>query len=208
MRAIGNISKVSGYAVFAIAGIWGFIICITIISRAVGFWGLVAAFFLAPVTFTVAPFYAGLAWGNWSPLILNYGGAVVAIVLVWIGDKLNGYNIKNRTLSIIGIGTIILGIISSATDISGDSIAPNILLIISVILTIGFTIMATAHLWNEAKVTSILLVSAFVTLIILSVIQAISSPSYGNLLIIIVNITKVIVFVATIWAIIKLFKTK
>ena len=76
-----------GMAVYIIAGIIGFILCLSIITKAAGFWGLVAAFFLAPVTFLAAPFYAGFAWHNWWPLALNYGAVVIAGICFYLGEE-------------------------------------------------------------------------------------------------------------------------
>ena len=90
MSALGNVIKVVGYIVFAVTGLWGFFICLAIISTAAGFWGIVAALILGPVTFIAAPLYAGFEWGNWFPFVLNYGGGIVSAILVGIGSKLSG----------------------------------------------------------------------------------------------------------------------
>ena len=90
MVGLGNFFKVVGWIVFAVAGLWGFFLCLAIISKAAGFWGIVAALFLGPVTFVAAPFYAGFAWGDWFPLVLTYGGGIVATVLIGIGSAMRG----------------------------------------------------------------------------------------------------------------------
>jgi len=89
MNTIGSLFQVAGYIVFAIAGIWGFFLCIGLISDAAGFWGIVAALFLGPVTFVAAPVYAGFSLGDWFPLILNYGGGISAAVLIGIGSAIS-----------------------------------------------------------------------------------------------------------------------
>lgn len=115
---------------------------------------------------------------------------------------------KNKTLAIFGIGTYILSVLSSATDLEGNSIAPIALIAISGIATIVFIVMATVRLWKEAKNLSIMLVSSALILFILIVIQEFTLSSYGNSIIILLNIVKVINLVAFVWAIIKLFKLK
>lgn len=90
MTALGNLIKVAGYIVFAVTGIWGFFLCLAIISKAAGFWGIVASLILGPVTFVAAPLYAGFAWDNWFPLVLNYGGGIAAMILIGIGSALGG----------------------------------------------------------------------------------------------------------------------
>ena len=91
MRAgIGGILKVAGFVAWAVFGIWGFLLCLAIVNQAAGFWGVVAGFFLLPVTFVAAPWYAGVAWGNWFPLLICYGGGILATALVAVGSAVAG----------------------------------------------------------------------------------------------------------------------
>jgi len=115
---------------------------------------------------------------------------------------------KNKTLAIFGIGTYILSVITSATDLEGNFRFPIAFIAITGIADTVFIIMATIRLWKEAKSASILLVSATIILFILSAVQGITSPSYGSPLIILLNITKVINTIAFVWVIIKLIKMK
>jgi len=108
---------------------------------------------------------------------------------------------KNKTLAIFGIGTYILSVIASATNLEGNSVMPVALIAISGIATTIFIIMATIRLWKKAKSASILLASSAVILFILSIVQGVASSSYGSPLIILLNITKVINFIAFIWAV-------
>jgi len=89
MNALGGLFKVVGWIVFAVSGLWGFFLCLGIISQVAGFWGIVACLILGPITFVAAPLYVGFAWGNWFPLVLNYGGGLVATVLIGIGSTLS-----------------------------------------------------------------------------------------------------------------------
>ncbi len=88
MATVGVGVKWLGYAVFAVTGIWSFILELQIIYVAGGFGGFVLAFLLGPITFALAPFYAGVAWGNWFPLILGYGGGIVAFGLIAAGSAM------------------------------------------------------------------------------------------------------------------------
>ncbi len=90
MSVLGNLIKVAGYIVFVFCGLWGFFLCLGIISKIYGSWGIVAALALTPVTFVGTPLYAGVKFGNWFPLFLNYGGSITAIVLTSIGSKIRG----------------------------------------------------------------------------------------------------------------------
>ena len=88
MRAVGNSLRGTGWAAFAVVTLWGLFLCIGIIAKAAGSWGIVAALLLAPITFLAAPLYSGLVLDDWFPLILNYGGGLVSMVLVGIGDTM------------------------------------------------------------------------------------------------------------------------
>lgn len=89
MNAIGIFFKIIGYTIWFGAGIWGFFLCLAIISKVAGYGGIVVALVLGPVTFTAAPFYAGFVWDDWFPLILNYGGSIAGITLIGIGDAIS-----------------------------------------------------------------------------------------------------------------------
>ena len=115
---------------------------------------------------------------------------------------------KNKTLAIFGIGTYILSIITSASDLAGNFKFPTALILISGILGLIFIVMATIRIWKESKSVSILLLSSYIILCIFLAIQEVITPSYGSPLIILLNITKVIHIIAFVWAIIKLFKMK
>jgi uncharacterized membrane protein YhaH (DUF805 family) len=115
---------------------------------------------------------------------------------------------KGKTLAIFGIGTYVLSVLSSAEDLEGNSIVPVALIVISGIATIVFIIMATARLWKEARRLSIILISSAFILFILTAIQEFTLSQYGSPIIILLNIVKIIYFIAFVWAIIKLFKLK
>ena len=112
---------------------------------------------------------------------------------------------KNKALAIFGIVTYILSIITSATDLKGDSVLPIALIAISGIATIVFIIMATIRLWEKAKFASILLAASAIIMFILLVVQGMASSSYGSPLIIMLNITRVINLIAFIWAVVLLW---
>lgn len=88
MKAIGGGFIALGYALFVLLGLAGFWVCLLIIFEAAGAVGLVAAFFLGPVTFTIAPLYAGFAWHNWGPAVLIYGGAFPGAAMIAFGGWL------------------------------------------------------------------------------------------------------------------------
>lgn len=87
---IGVLVKGAGYVALAISGIWGFLLNLAIIGQAAGFWGFVAAFTIFPVTYIATPWYAGVALGNWFPLLVCYGGVIVAAILMAVGSAIAG----------------------------------------------------------------------------------------------------------------------
>ncbi len=87
-NSLGSILKVLGYIIFAIFGLWSFIIDLTIVYQAAGFWGFIIAFTVFPITFVAAPWYALFIQGNWFPLVIGYGGGIVAAILFYIGSAI------------------------------------------------------------------------------------------------------------------------
>ena len=74
-----------GWAVWIVSGIWGFLLSLAVVNQAAGFWGVVIGFLFFPITFAAAPWYAVVAWGNWFPLIISYGGFGVGNLLMVLG---------------------------------------------------------------------------------------------------------------------------
>lgn len=89
IKFVGKFIKFVGWSALVVFGLWGYILCLVITTEAAGFWGIAAFIFLTPVTFVVAPLYAGFACHNWFPLILNYGGGSIAIALIGAGSLLD-----------------------------------------------------------------------------------------------------------------------
>ena len=88
-QRVGRIASSLGVVCYFVFGIVGFIVSLSIVSQVTGFWGFVIALALAPVTFAAAPWYALVHWGNWIPLLINYGGIISAWVFGQIGERLD-----------------------------------------------------------------------------------------------------------------------
>jgi len=112
---------------------------------------------------------------------------------------------KNKIIAIIGVGSYISSVITSATDLEGNFVYPIALIAISQIVKIIFTILATVRLWKIARYVSIILASSAIILFVLSVIQEVTLPEYGSAIIILLNVTKIIHFLAFFYAIILLW---
>ena len=65
-------------------------LCLGIVISEAGFWGAVFAFLLFPVMVAVAPWYAALAYGDWTAIAVVYGGAVVGALFLSIGNAIAG----------------------------------------------------------------------------------------------------------------------
>jgi hypothetical protein len=100
---------------------------------------------------------------------------------------------KSKTLAVFGIGTYILSVLSSATDLEGNSVTPIVLIAISGIATIVFYIMATIRLWKIQKIAPTLLIFSAVILVILPMAQGVAP--------FLLNIIKIINFIVFIWVI-------
>jgi hypothetical protein len=82
--------KALGIIAAFVLGLWAFVLELTIVNTVVGFWGVVVAFVIAPVTSAAAPWYAGVAWGNWFPLVIGYGGPMAGVLLYGLGSLIAG----------------------------------------------------------------------------------------------------------------------
>ncbi len=113
---------------------------------------------------------------------------------------------KNKALAIFGIGTYILSVLSSAENLEGVSIVPTSLIAISGIATLTFIILATIRLWKEAKGLAITYIVSVFILFGFTAIQVLTSAPNGSPIIILMNLAKVVNFIAFIVVIIKLFR--
>lgn len=87
---MGVIFKGLAIIIYTVAGLWGLAISLGIISDHFGFIGGIIAFFIAPVTLSIAPWYEGIANSNWFPLILIYGGGIAGYILYTVGSAIDG----------------------------------------------------------------------------------------------------------------------
>lgn len=111
----------------------------------------------------------------------------------------------NKALAIFGIVAYILSGFTSAEDLQGNLFTPPWLILLSRIIFISFLVLAIKRIW-KFKFESRLLLFSSITLFIFQLIQEITSPPYGSLIIILTNITKIVNFLAYFWAIFLLWK--
>jgi hypothetical protein len=76
-----------GLALAAIVASWALFLDLAILYETHGFWSGLVGLVLAPITFVVVPWYAGIALGEWLPLAVGYGSVGVGIVFARLGSK-------------------------------------------------------------------------------------------------------------------------
>ena len=108
---------------------------------------------------------------------------------------------KNKTLAILGVGSYVLSVLSSAEDLQGNPKSPIVLIVVSAIVTLIFYCLATVRLWKIQRGVAIFLPASAIAHFILSVAQVATSTPNGSLLVILMNIGKVINLCAFIWAV-------
>jgi hypothetical protein len=87
---MGIVFKIPAIIVSLVSGVWGFFICMAIVTDALGFIGGAIAFMFFPIALAFAPWYAAIANANWFPLLLVYGGGLGAAALYGIGVAIDG----------------------------------------------------------------------------------------------------------------------
>lgn len=87
---MGVIFKVPAVIVYIVAGLWGFVISLDIVTDLFGFIGGAIAFFFFPVALAFAPWYEALANSNWFPVLLVYGGGIGGALLYGLGAMIDG----------------------------------------------------------------------------------------------------------------------
>jgi hypothetical protein len=87
---MGLIFKIPGMIIYIIAGLWGLILCLGIISDNLGYIAGAIALLLLPATLTLAPWYEALANANWYPLVVVYGGGLTGSILFALGTAIDG----------------------------------------------------------------------------------------------------------------------
>ncbi len=90
LKGLGIIFKGLGIVLWVIFGLISFIISLMIVNEVAGFLGVVIAFVFTPVMLAVVPWYALIAWGNFLPLLIIYGGGIFAGIVFYIGTVLSG----------------------------------------------------------------------------------------------------------------------
>lgn len=89
-KVLGMPFKILGAISAIVFGLWGMILTVGIVSDVAGFLGVCIGFILFPVMFVAAPWYALVAWGDWLPLLVCYGGGILFAMLYVLGQTIAG----------------------------------------------------------------------------------------------------------------------
>jgi len=87
---IGNSIKIFSWVLGIIIGLWAFYIDLQLVYYSFGRWGLLIALFVSPLTFALIPFYALIVHKIWFPLVLEYGGGLLVVGLLFLGSRISG----------------------------------------------------------------------------------------------------------------------
>jgi hypothetical protein len=77
--------------IWVVGGLIGFILSLGIVKANLGIVATIIAFFIAPITFTLAPWYEVYAHSNWQVIIINYGSMILGMMFAIVS-----YVIENR----------------------------------------------------------------------------------------------------------------
>jgi len=81
---MGIILKAPAFLIWVVSGVWGLFICFGIVQKAFGTIAAIISLVIAPALLGLAPWYSGLFLKDWFPLLLTYGGGIVAYALFFL----------------------------------------------------------------------------------------------------------------------------
>jgi hypothetical protein len=87
MRSVVGVSILAGGALCALVScIWGLSFALPVARELGGSWATIATVAFFPVTLILTPWYFVIVKGAWTPTVVIYGGAVMALVLIGGGS--------------------------------------------------------------------------------------------------------------------------
>ena len=108
---------------------------------------------------------------------------------------------KNKTLSLIGVGAFLLQVFASASNSSGENIAPTYVLVISVMASLFFLVFASLRLWGiEKKTILFFIITQLLTFAAPFLLTAENSST--NL---VLNVIKILAFLAYFYVVFLLY---
>jgi hypothetical protein len=103
--------------------------------------------------------------------------------------------ISNKIVAILGVLAYLLSVAASVTNLDGTPSAPTYLVIVSLLVSVVFYILASVRLWKINRLLTLLLIGSSLGLLVLEYIHVSSTPMYGSMLVVSTNAMKVIMLV-------------
>jgi hypothetical protein len=85
---MGAILSMLGLLTYVVVGLLGLIMCVGILLNAGGPILAIVGFFLFPIAMAVAPWIPVVTAGNWTAVLVIYGGGLLGVVLNGVGGAL------------------------------------------------------------------------------------------------------------------------
>jgi uncharacterized membrane protein YuzA (DUF378 family) len=83
------ILRTASYFLFVFAALWGLILCFDIIDQAFGTIIAFISLIFFPFVLGLAPWYALFIYGDFTPLLVVYGGGIPAAILYALSKKID-----------------------------------------------------------------------------------------------------------------------
>lgn len=93
-QAIGSVLTFAGSIIFSAFVISGLYLDMAVVEGIAGFRGSVVAFALFPLTHIVVPWYALLAYGSWTLIIVCYGGVMAGALVIAVGMSVKDLSLR------------------------------------------------------------------------------------------------------------------
>jgi len=84
---VSGILKITAILLFLFAGLYGLMLCFSIVQQIFGTFVAYLSIVLLPFLLGLAPWYALFANGDFIPLLVVYGGGIPATILYLLSEK-------------------------------------------------------------------------------------------------------------------------
>jgi len=84
---VSGILKITAILLFLFAGLYGLMLCFSIVQQIFGTFVAYLSIVLLPFLLGLAPWYALFANGDFIPLLVVYGGGIPATIIYVLSEK-------------------------------------------------------------------------------------------------------------------------
>ncbi len=89
-NAISMLFYICGGLACIAAGLYGVYLSFSVVFSVFPSWMAYLSLLFFPFVYGIAPFYAGLAFGDWTLFFVSYLGLIPGGILIWIGTFIEG----------------------------------------------------------------------------------------------------------------------